>query len=66
MIPGFYLVQYFLLLQNDAAAFVAKGDRDSVVGIATHYVVDGRESKPGEGKIFSSRPKRSRGTSSLL
>ena len=41
-------------------------DRDSVVGIATRYGLDGRGSNPGGGEIFYTRLDRPWGPSSLL
>jgi hypothetical protein len=41
-------------------------DRDSSVGIATHYGMDGPGLNPGMGKIFYTRPDRSWGPPSLL
>jgi hypothetical protein len=40
--------------------------RDSAVGIATCYGLDGRESNPGEGQIFHTRLERSCGPPSLM
>jgi hypothetical protein len=40
--------------------------RDSLVGMATCYGLDGPRSNPGEGEIFRTRPDRSWGPPSLL
>jgi hypothetical protein len=40
--------------------------RDSLVGIATRYVLAVRESSPGWGEIFHTRPDRPWGSPTLL
>jgi len=40
--------------------------RDSSVGVATRYGMDGPGFRPGEGEVLRTRPDRPRGSLSLL
>ena len=51
------------LLNRSIRAFMG---RDSSVGIATRYGLDGPGSKPGKGEIFRTHPDRPCGPPSLL